>query len=374
MSNNSYKMQKLEAICLILIVMVNKLILNVPYYIINLVGTGSIINLIYIGIIGLIFVLLLNYLFQKFPNYDIIDISEFLGGKLLKILMGIVFVCVFFFAAYISLSDFVNMIKTVYFDNSPLIFILLFFMIGIVVSNLVGFKSIVRTICLVVPITLASILLALFAVHDSFTLDKFTPFFGYNFQTTFINGLLNTFSLYIITYYYFLLPLLKNNSDFKKITTISYGISWLLLFLTIISILTTFPITTDTEPLNALYLLSRKIELGNFLQRLDALFILLWMVSVFCYLALSIFMINRVFSKITNLSNPKMLTYSSTSIFLGLCSIPFNIAISRFLQNTVYKYMIIILVFIVSFIILILSNIKYAIKSKSKSKITKKYC
>ena len=98
------------------------------------------------------------------------------------------------------------------------------------------------------------------------------------------------------------------------------------------------------------------------------------MVSVFCYLALSIFMINRVFSKITNLSNPKMLTYSSTSIFLGLCSIPFNIAISRFLQNTVYKYMIIILVFIVSFIILILSNIKYAIKSKSKSKTTKKYC
>ena len=59
MSNN-YKLQKYEAICLILIVMVNKLILNMPYYIIDLVGTGAVINLIYIGVLGLIFVLCLK--------------------------------------------------------------------------------------------------------------------------------------------------------------------------------------------------------------------------------------------------------------------------------------------------------------------------
>ena len=47
MSSN-YKLQKYEAICLILIVMVSKLILNVPYYIIDLVGTGAIINLIHL--------------------------------------------------------------------------------------------------------------------------------------------------------------------------------------------------------------------------------------------------------------------------------------------------------------------------------------
>ena len=167
MSNN-YKMQKYEAICLILIVMVNKLILNVPYYVIDLVGSGAVINLIYIGVLGLIFVLCLNFLFQKFPNSDIIDISEFLGGKFLKAIMGILFVVFFFLVSYITLSDFANMIKTIYFAKSPLIFLLLFFMIGIVVANFVGFKSIVRTICLVVPFTLSSILLALFAVNKDF--------------------------------------------------------------------------------------------------------------------------------------------------------------------------------------------------------------
>lgn len=359
---NNYKLQKYEAICIILIVMVNKLILNVPYYVIDLVGTGAVVNLIYIGILGLIFVLVLNYLFQKFPNSDIIDISEFLGGKFLKIIVGIIFVIFFFLVSYITLSDFANMIKNIYFGNSPLIFILLFFMIGIVVANMSGFKAITRTICLVVPFTLASIFLALFAVYDEFNLDKFSPFFGYNMQTTFINGLLNTFSLYIITYYYFLMPLLKDSFNFGKITTISYIVSWLLLFLTVISILTIFPITNDTEPLNSLYLLSRKIELGDFLQRLDALFILLWLISVFCYLSLSIFMVNRVLKKLTNISNEKMLTFSTTSIFFGLCLLPFNVAISRFMENTVYRYLIIGLIFIACFAILLLANLKFKFK------------
>lgn len=311
---NDYKLRNFEAICLILIVMVNKLILNVPYYIADVVGTGGVINIIYIGIIGLILVLVLNRLFEKFPNSDIIDISEFFGGKVFKVIMGLIFISFFFLVSYITLADFSNMIKTIYFGNSPLIFILLFFIFGIVISNFVGFKSIVRTICLVVPFTVASIILALFAVHGEFSTDKFSPFLGYNLHTTFIKGLSNIFSLYIISYYFFLMPLLKDSFHFKKVTLISYVISWLLLFLTIISILTIFPITNDTEPLNALYLLSRKIDLGDFLQRLDAVFILLWLLSIFAYLSLSVFMINRITKKITNISDERIITLPAVSI------------------------------------------------------------
>ncbi len=325
------------------------------------------INLIYIGVIGLIFVLCLNYLFQKFPNSDIIDISEFLGGKFLKIIMGIIFIIFFFLVSYITLTDFANMIKTIYFDKSPLIFVLLYFMVGIIVANFVGFKSIVRTICFVVPFTLVSIILALLAVYNEFSLDKFSPFFGHNMQTTFLNGLLNIFSLYIVTYYYFLMPLLKDSFSFKKITTISYIISWLLLFFTVVSILTIFPITNDTEPLNSLYLLSRRIELGDFLKSLDALFILLWLISIFCYLSVSIFMIHRIFRKLTNITDEKMITLSTTSIFFGLCLIPFNIAISRFMENTVYRYLIIGLIFIGCFTILLLANLKFKFKKGSSS-------
>ena len=361
MSNN-YKMQKYEAICLILIIMINKLILNVPYWIIELVSTGAVINLIYIGILGLIFVLLLNYLFQKFPNSDIIDISEFLGGKFLKSITGIIFIVFFFLVSYITLSDFTNMLKTIYFGKTPQIFILLFFIIGIIIASFVGFKSIVRTICLVVPFTVISILVALFAVYNDLSLDKFSPFFGYNFHTTFINGILNIFALYIITYYYFLMPLLKDSFNFKKVTIISYIISWILLFLTVVSILTLFPMSNDPEPLNSLYLLSRRIQLGDFLKRLDAIFILLWIIAIFCYLSLCIFFINRIIKKLTNISDERMLCMSTSSILFGLGLFPFNIAINRFIGNTIYRYTTIGLAFIIGFFILILANLKFKFK------------
>ena len=139
-------------------------------------------------------------------------------------------------------------------------------------------------------------------------------------------------------------------------------ISWCILFFTVLSISAVFAMSNSTEPLNSLYLLTRKIELGNFLQRLDALFILLWLVSMFCYLSLSIFMINRILQKITNVENSKMLSFSVTSIFFGLCLIPLNIEISRFMENTIYRYLIIILSFIISFLILLFANLKQKIK------------
>lgn len=164
------------------------------------------------------------------------------------------------------------------------------------------------------------------------------------------------------------MPLLKDSFVFKKVTTISYIISWLLLFLTVVSILIIFPTANDTEPLNSLYLLSRRIELGDFLQRLDAAFVLLWLISIFCYLSVTIFIINRIIKKMLNLSDERMVTFSSVSIFFGLCLLPFNIALIRFMGNTVYRYSIIGLIFIVCFIILILANLKFKFKKGSLQK------
>ena len=91
--NNNYKIGKVEAIFAISIVMVNRIILNLPYSILENTGTGSVLNLIYIGIIGLALVLIINKLFKAFPSSDIIDLAEFSGGNIFKIIISIFFIC-----------------------------------------------------------------------------------------------------------------------------------------------------------------------------------------------------------------------------------------------------------------------------------------
>lgn len=121
------KISKVEAIFLILIVMVNRIILNLPFSIIEVTKTGSPINLIYIGVIGLIIVIIMNKLFEKFPSSDILDVSEYLGGKVFSIFIGLIAISFLFLSLYITLAEFSNLLEIIYFKRSPKIFILIFF-------------------------------------------------------------------------------------------------------------------------------------------------------------------------------------------------------------------------------------------------------
>lgn len=355
---NNYKLENIEIISIILLVMINKLILNVPYYIVNLTGSGSIVNIIYIGIIDFIFLLVIIKLLNKFGNLDLLDISEFLAGKRLKIITAFLSISLFMLVSFITLIDFSNVLHTIYFSNFDMTFILLVFIIGILIANLIGFKSIVRIATFIIPFAIISVIISFFSVFNSYDLEHLTPILGRNYYTTFGLGLTNTFAMYIIVYYYFLKPLLKNPEDFKKISIISYIISLAILLLTVTSMLTLFNTTTSSEPINSLFLLIRQIELGTFIQRVDSVFILLWILSIFTYLSFVVFIINRILKKILNVSNEKMLSFSTCSILFGLTLIPINVSKIHFIENTLYKYIILAFMFGFSFIILILASIK----------------
>ena len=75
-------------------------------------------------------------------------------------------------------------------------------------------------------------------------------------------------------------------------------------------------------------------------------------------------MINRIFKKLTTIADEKLITLSTSSILFGLCLLPFNIAISRFIENIVYRYLIIGFIFIGCFIVLILANLKFKFSKK----------
>ncbi len=355
---NNYKLEKLEFIALISLIMINKLILNIPYYIIELVGSGAITNIIYVGIIDFIITLIIIKMFDNFESSDILDISNFLGGNILKNLIGIFSIILFFIVSFITLVDFSNVLQTIYFSDFSNIYILIFFIIGILCVNFIGFKSIIRNICFIIPFAIISVIVTFFAVSGNLDVNNLTPLLGESYHKTFIVGLSNTFSMYIIVYLYFTKPLLKDSSSFKKVSIISYIISFSLLILTVISMLTLFNTGSSSEPINSLFLLSRQIELGQFIQRVDAIFILLWIFSIFSYLSFVIFLINRIIKKITNISNEKMLSYPICSILFGLTLIPVNISQIHFIENTLYKYLILAFMFGVGIIILVLANLK----------------
>lgn len=359
------KLSRFEAVCFVLICMINEIILNVSQNYVISVGTGAILNLLLVSTIAFVFCFIISKLFKNFSNSNLIDISELLGGKILKFVISFIFIIYFIMLACFAISNFSYLIKTIYFQKSPILFISLFFVIAMLVSNLIGFDSLKKVACLIIPFCIISMILVFITSLKNYTPYRLSPILGYNAKNTFVYGLTNLYGFNIIIYYYFLMPFLRNKQKYFKIIKHSFFITFIILLLIIISLLSKFPNFDNSEEINSMYLLTRSIELTDFLQRVDALFILLWIISNFVYISILLFWIIEIFGNLFNFENKKMLSFPLVSIIFGLVIFIYNNQFTQFIKTDLYKYISIFIIFGIGLLILCFANLKKKLKKES---------
>lgn len=361
---NSNELGSLEAIGIIITIIIAHVIIYLPERIINEIGSASILNIFYVT--GIIFILtfIILKLFKNFESLDILDIADFLGGPFLKKILSLSFIGYCIFLSGLFIRDFSESLKIVYFHDFNISLIILIFLLGALIVNKFGFRKVIRCNFLILPTIIISIIIVGIASIPKFTYQRVFPILGYGASNTFLFGLTNisAFSDFIILYY--LVPLLKDKKSFNKVSFISMGLSALFIICSIAILLLISNYSTSQSVLS-IYLATRRISFGAFLQRPDSLFILIWILSMFSYLALIICLSNYVFNK--DKKNSSGITLLIVSILIWIVSIlPQNIAQLRFLENKVLKYVSLTFVFGFNFIILVLGNIKLKL-SRNKS-------
>lgn len=357
------KIGKLEAISLILIITINEIVLNVTNIVILATSSSAILNIIYVSILAIVFTFIICKLFKPFGNKNILDISEYLGGKILKIFVGILFILFFLAITGLSARYLSNNLKIIYFNDSPLVYLLLFFLLPAILLNKLGLKSISGVNLVFIFVVVISLLFLLISSSNNFDFHRVFPILGKGFYQTFIMGSTNIFAFSGLIYLYFMPSLLKDSKDFKKVSILSIILSSICLIFSVISILLTFPAATRTDESLSIYLLTRMLKFGNFLERLDAIFIFAWFVSLLSFLSLNFFYILGIFKEITNIENIKVLPSPLAFIVLSVSLTIKNYAEIKFWGNYIYKYSLLLLVFVIGFMILILANLKYKNKN-----------
>ena len=153
-------------------------------------------------------------------------------------------------------------------------------------------------------------------------------------------------------------PLLKESKDLKKITITSLIIYGIYLIMGVIALLFLFPSITEISNTLSIYILARRVNFGDFIQRIDAVFILIWIISIFSYLAISMYFLLNTFKKITNIKHKKPMVFCFSAILFIISMLPSNISDIRFFENIFYRYASIVFVFFICSIILISAYIK----------------
>lgn len=233
------------------------------------------------------------------------------------------------------------------------------FLHGFLICNKLGLKSIINCIKIILPLTFITLIFSNISLINDFDLSNFTPILGKDLKTTFFKGITNIFSFNVFVYFYFINKFFKEPKEFNSVIKRSYTISFILLLITTIPILNLYTNTNNSESINYLYLISRNITFGNFINRVDAIFILVWIFLILTYGSISIYMISHLMQKLFNIQKEQELSYISIFLITIIYILPLNISNFTFLINTIYKYAVIIIGFMYPLSILILANFKY---------------
>ena len=351
-----------EAIALLVTITFNHIIVNITKTIIDTTASASLLNILYISIISIIFTAIICYFLNKFPTFDLIDISGYLGGKVLKWIIGILYIAYFLFFGGVLLHIFSSFLQIVYFPLTKLFYVSLLFVIASFITSTMKYNAIFRSTYIIFPFIIISTIALFLSDIPFFEVERIYPIFGNGLFTTFVSGICNIFAIQGLAYIYFTPPLLKEPNKIKKVAIISIIISCIFLLICVGLILFMFNGFIETDELLPLYSSVKYIEFGSFFEQLDLIFILIWIISFVSYLSITLKFSTEILKKLTNVEKGTFLTFI-LAIGLFIASIwQKNYAVSTFFANTVYKYCFFILVIGISFLVLLFATIKQKVR------------
>lgn len=355
---NNNRIGFVESISLTLIVIISHILLNLPNEILGSTASSGPLNVIYITILAIILFLVFNKLFSPFQGKDILDVAEFVGGNILKKVVSIIYTLYFIFVCGILLLNFANTLKTVYLQDMPTSLICLVFILIALIANQFGFKNVSRINAIILPFIVVAILIIFFALSVRFVPERFFPVLGYGVNNTFVLGATNVFAFGEIILLLLMRSSYKDPKDVKRNGLTSVISSGIILFLSVTSLILIFPFATGGEGILSIYMITRSIQFGTFFQRVDAFFILIWVLTFFSYLSVVFAFVLRITNKNLRMQKSNIPTFIiGLGVFI-VTLIPQNIAQIRFAENVIYKYACLIIVFGMSFVILLLGYLK----------------
>ena len=352
------KINSKEATFLIISICINMSILIAGQTIVEQCGSSSLINACIISILAIIIACIICLLYKKFIGLNILDIANFLGGKVLKAIVGVIFLGYFIYTISVLLCRLADCLQIVYYPMTNIIYIVILFVMATGIVCNIKNNAFSRVNLIIVPISLITLILVFAGNAKNFDYQNIFPVLGNGINNTFIFGITNIFAFAGIAYLYFLPAKLKKPENFLKISLWGIGISAIFLLIVVSIILFMFNSDKIGNQIFPLYLSVRYIEFGTFFQRMDSVYLLIRIISFLAFLGIMCNLCLNIFKSITKAKDEKPIIYPFMLTLLGVTMLIEKFGNVDFLQNTGFKILFISIVLGFGLLILILANIK----------------
>lgn len=333
--HSNFKIGTWEAVATLGCISLIPILLTLPTYDSESFGTATFAHNVYSAIITLLVISILLRLYKGFENMDNLDISKYLGGPVLFIICGILLISYFFILCVLTFAEFTQNLQNVIFPDAPQEYVAIFFGIAIIISLFLGIRGIFRTASLIAPLISIAFILMFIILFKYIDLSNFTPVFGNGIENFFTQGLNRIGRFEGVFYFLLISPYVKSQ---KKVAYLSFLLTILLVLPTIFLLIGIIPYPTIIENYFPIFELTRLISLGRFIQRLDSVFILFWILATFVYMSLTIHFLILFVQKVFKLKFSNRLIPLFTMNIIAASSIFVNYEVTIKVRNFMFVY------------------------------------
>ena len=309
-----------EAASLMTIVLVSKAFFTSIRVLVRNTATAAWYVTLISGLITIIFFTLIYLLMKRFSGRDLVEIFEEVLGKAFGKIMALLFCLYFIYYSGTNIREFLEMIKAYVLPYTPPSFILFAFLLAVVVLAYLGLEVIVRSASSAIYFILGGLLIILVLAYPYYNLDNLFPMGGFGVARTLYHGFFRSSAYGEIVILAFIINSVHGLKTFKKAGYISIVISGIFLSACVLCSLMAFEYTQAGENLSDVFQLSRVIYFNRFFQRIESIFLFIWVVTSIITVAASFYISLSILCKAFKISNhkPLILPFSFLTFMVAL--------------------------------------------------------
>lgn len=316
---------KWEAVTLLLNLICTKLFLYFARMTVEDAGTAGWILTIYISLLSFLLFSILARFMRKFEGKDLIDIAGIAGGKPVRMITGLIVTITLFYLSATVLREFAEDMKVVSLPASPISYIMIIFIIGVIAGSFLGIEAIMRYHAIIVPIIAVGFLIIILGVVPKMDLTNVLPIMGNGAYDIFGKGFFKISAFGELLILFLLPPFLGGHKNVRTVGYAAIGFSSFFLITGSLAYILTFPYPSNLESVLPVYQLTRLINLGRFFQRIEAVFVFIWAMAAFIYLTAVFYFMVYTFAKTAGLKYMRPLILPFGIMVFSAAFIPRNV-------------------------------------------------
>jgi len=294
-----------EATWLVTIVISNKVFFSSPAVLATLVGNSYWYQVIISALVAWIFFQFICLLLKDFPNKSLVEIFHIVLGNKIGLLFTLCLGIFLFYSTIIRLEEFSEFMRVYILPLSPNWYINAIFIICTMFAAWFGLESLARISKILILSFIAGLLAIFLLGIQHYNVNNLFPLMGYGLNKTVLQGISRCSSFGEVIILAIFAPSLHGAEHIKKEGKMSLFYSLLIVFSTLLAINLTYPYYILQEITAATFELTTLINYGQFLQRLELLFVYSWILGCFISVSILFYSVIWIYCWLFNISDKR---------------------------------------------------------------------